>query len=272
MMRAHEEEEEEEDYYLSPPWLIPMLRANYFIPCSIHANSNKSECNMFCLDCTSNAFCSYCLINHKNHRVLQVFLHQNLILSFFFPRNSHKVIRNWNLSAYVDTKVVVPQRGEGQRDSEVHRHILCPDIYNQQCKDRVLERKASAKNRQRRYKHLWNLLQKPPWFFPLLLSWLQSNTLFSVFINLKVLIFRLLKLLIYKPITMWSSHINSEHEWLIVNILCFRLEYNDHIDLLLGDSAWRDEERKWKSKLLFEREARERVWSWLGIWWSDHTD
>ncbi|KAG7590362.1 hypothetical protein ISN44_As07g025350 [Arabidopsis suecica] len=68
MMRA-----EEDNYNLSPPpWLIPMLKANYFVPCSIHAASNKSECNMFCLDCNSHAFCSYCVLNHRNHRVLQV--------------------------------------------------------------------------------------------------------------------------------------------------------------------------------------------------------
>ena len=55
-----------------PPWLKPMLRANYFIPCPIHGDSNKSECNMYCLDCPSNALCSYCLIHHKDHRVVQV--------------------------------------------------------------------------------------------------------------------------------------------------------------------------------------------------------
>lgn len=59
---------------LGPPWLKPMLRASYFNPCSIHGDSNKSECNMFCLDCMGTALCSYCLINHKDHRVVQVFL------------------------------------------------------------------------------------------------------------------------------------------------------------------------------------------------------
>lgn len=57
---------------LGPPWLIPMLGASYFISCSIHGDSNKSECNMFCLDCMGRALCSYCLINHKDHRVVQV--------------------------------------------------------------------------------------------------------------------------------------------------------------------------------------------------------
>ena len=32
---------------MGPPWLKPMLRADYFVPCSIHGDSNKSECNMF---------------------------------------------------------------------------------------------------------------------------------------------------------------------------------------------------------------------------------
>ena len=65
--------------HLGPPWLKPMLRASYFVPCTIHGDSNKSECNMFCLDCVGDAICSYCLIHHKDHCVVQV----GLVLAFF---------------------------------------------------------------------------------------------------------------------------------------------------------------------------------------------
>lgn len=68
---------------LGPPWLKPLLRANYFIPCSIHGDSNKSECNLFCLDCMGHALCSYCLINHKDHRVVQVLIFIYILLFLF---------------------------------------------------------------------------------------------------------------------------------------------------------------------------------------------
>lgn len=120
MMRVEEE---------SPSWLIPLLRANYFVPCSIHADSNKSECNMFCLDCSSSSFCSYCLSNHKNHRVLQV--RSSFKFQFVFSSQTHKKKKKKKLSVYpLDTKIIIPQRCKGERDSEVHRHLLCSDIYN----------------------------------------------------------------------------------------------------------------------------------------------
>ena len=49
---------------MGPPWLKPMLKADYFVTCPSHGDSNKSECNMFCLDCVGNTLCSYCLIHH----------------------------------------------------------------------------------------------------------------------------------------------------------------------------------------------------------------
>ncbi|CAN1746942.1 Protein RGF1 INDUCIBLE TRANSCRIPTION FACTOR 1 [Linum perenne] len=55
-----------------PGWLKSMLRTNYFVPCPVHGDSNKSECNMFCLDCPGKALCSYCLVNHREHRVVQI--------------------------------------------------------------------------------------------------------------------------------------------------------------------------------------------------------
>ncbi|CAI9782931.1 unnamed protein product [Fraxinus pennsylvanica] len=56
---------------MGPPWLKSMLKSDYFFPCPSHSDSNKSECNMYCLDCMGNAFCSYCLIHQQGHRLVQ---------------------------------------------------------------------------------------------------------------------------------------------------------------------------------------------------------
>ena len=60
----------------APPWLEPLLTTTFFASCKVHADAARSECNMFCLDCSSSggaAFCFYCRSSsHSDHRVIQV--------------------------------------------------------------------------------------------------------------------------------------------------------------------------------------------------------
>ncbi|GMH28809.1 hypothetical protein Nepgr_030652 [Nepenthes gracilis] len=62
--------EDEDNRY--PPWLKHLLREKFFVQCHLHADSHKSECNMYCLDCVNGAFCSLCLAYHKDHRAIQI--------------------------------------------------------------------------------------------------------------------------------------------------------------------------------------------------------
>ncbi|KAF0892213.1 hypothetical protein E2562_014805 [Oryza meyeriana var. granulata] len=55
-----------------PPWLKPLLATSFFVQCMFHADSHKSECNMYCLDCMNGALCSQCLAYHRDHHAIQI--------------------------------------------------------------------------------------------------------------------------------------------------------------------------------------------------------
>ncbi|XP_057419407.1 protein RGF1 INDUCIBLE TRANSCRIPTION FACTOR 1-like [Lotus japonicus] len=63
---------DDEDSHRWPPWLKPLLKESFFVQCKMHADSHKSECNMYCLDCMNGALCSLCLAYHKDHRAIQI--------------------------------------------------------------------------------------------------------------------------------------------------------------------------------------------------------
>ncbi|XP_022862660.1 uncharacterized protein LOC111382856 [Olea europaea var. sylvestris] len=65
-----------------PPWLKPLLKEHFFVQCKFHADSHKSECNMYCLDCMNGSLCSLCLAYHKDHRAIQVSIFMNPFSSF----------------------------------------------------------------------------------------------------------------------------------------------------------------------------------------------
>ncbi|XP_015898561.1 protein RGF1 INDUCIBLE TRANSCRIPTION FACTOR 1 isoform X2 [Ziziphus jujuba] len=58
---------------LVPPWLEPLLTTSFFSVCRTHGDAARSECNMYCLDCSGDAFCFYCRSSrHKDHQVIQI--------------------------------------------------------------------------------------------------------------------------------------------------------------------------------------------------------
>ncbi|KAI8536573.1 hypothetical protein RHMOL_Rhmol10G0267900 [Rhododendron molle] len=54
-----------------PPWLRQLLKANFYLVCQIHKDYKCNRCNRFCINCTGNPFCGYCLDDHKNHQIIQ---------------------------------------------------------------------------------------------------------------------------------------------------------------------------------------------------------
>lgn len=74
-----------------------------------------------------------------------------------------------------DKDIFLPQCGEGERDSEIHRHLEHSDIHHQQCEGGVPQWEATGEAWEGSDQHLWDLLQKSPWLLQILLYGLQGD-------------------------------------------------------------------------------------------------
>ncbi|XP_024530191.1 uncharacterized protein LOC9660645 [Selaginella moellendorffii] len=59
-------------YQIGPLWLRPLLTTKFFDTCEVHGDSNRNECNLYCLDCRGEALCSGCSPQHRDHHVVQI--------------------------------------------------------------------------------------------------------------------------------------------------------------------------------------------------------
>ncbi|KAF7141576.1 hypothetical protein RHSIM_Rhsim06G0202200 [Rhododendron simsii] len=56
----------------NPPWLKQLLKANFYADCRAHENYKNNQCNRYCIECTGDPFCRYCLDAHENHQTIQI--------------------------------------------------------------------------------------------------------------------------------------------------------------------------------------------------------
>ncbi|KZV14029.1 hypothetical protein F511_44582 [Dorcoceras hygrometricum] len=89
-----------------PPWLEKLLTTAFFTACPIHGATPRSECNLFCVDCSvDDAFCHYCRSsNHIDHRVIQI-----------RKSSYHDVVRVSEIHKFLDIGGVQPYVINGAR-------------------------------------------------------------------------------------------------------------------------------------------------------------